>query len=168
MKCRVLIAAILISIFSSSVMAQVSSGVAYHHFDEGDIAVGALVGSIGYRFVINESVSLIPELRGGIGVNDDRFQGVDVELDALFGGVLRLEVDLNETFYVQLSPSYVRYKLDFSAPVAGGTFSLSETSNDFGIGGGIGFRANRNFSLEIGYENIDSVDVFMFGARFDY
>lgn len=66
------------------------------------------------------------------------------------------------------SPSYVRYKVKASAPVAGGTFSLSETSDEFGIGGGIGFRFTENFSLEASYEYVDGLDLIQLGARFSF
>ena len=164
MKVRFLIAGLVLAATSAPAAAQFSSGLAYHYLDSGDVNLGAVVGSVGYRFVVNDAVSIIPELRGGIGVQDDSIQGVDVELDGLFGGVLRLEFNLSDTFYLQVSPSYARYK----ASVSFLGQSISDTSNEFGIGGGLGFRFNPRVSAEVAYENIDDLDVYLIGLRFTF
>ena len=164
MKVRFLFAGLLFALMSAPAAAQFSSGLAYHHLDADEFSLGGIVGSIGYRFELNDAVSLIPEVRGGIGVVDDEFMGADVELDGIFGGVLRLEFQLNDSVYLQLSPSYVRYKASVSSSFADASF----TDEEFGIGGGIGFRFNPNFSVEVAYESVDDLDVYLVGLRFDY
>lgn len=164
MKVRFLLAGLLFAVISAPATAQFSSGLAYHYLDEGDISLGAVVGSVGYRFVVNDAVSVIPELRGGIGVQDDTFMGVDVELDSLFGGVFRLEFNLSDVVYLQVSPSYVRYEASASSAFA----DISESDEEFGIGGGLGFRFNPNLSAEVAYESIDDLDVYLIGLRFDF
>jgi opacity protein-like surface antigen len=164
MKVRFFFAGLLLAVMSAPAAAQFSSGLAYHHLDADDFSLGGIVGSIGYRFELNDAVSLIPEVRGGIGVVDDEFMGADVELDGVFGGVLRLEFQLNDAVYLQLSPSYARYKASISSSFV----DISESDEEFGIGGGIGFRFNPNFSAEVAYESVDDLDVYLVGLRFDY
>ena len=164
MKTRFIIIAAIMAILSAPVSAQFTTGLAYYHMDGDDITLGAIVGSVGYRIPINDSFSVIPEIRGGVGVKDDTFLGADIELDSLFGSALRLEFLLSESFYIHLTPSYVRYKVKAS----GSFVSISDTTDEFGIGGGLGFSFTENFSLEANYENIDGLDVIQLGARFSF
>ncbi len=168
MNYRHILAAILLVLVSIPASAQITSGLAYYHVDGDDVTVGVLVGSLGYRIPVNDAFSVVPKIRGGFGVKDDTVDGVDVELENLFGAALRLEFLLTESFYVHLTPSYARYSAKASAPLAGGTLSITETSNEFGIGGGLGFRFTRNFSLEANYEYVDGLDIIQIGARFDF
>jgi len=161
-----LAAAMLMLLSANPAAAQFDIGLGYHHMDESDLSVGAIVASAGYRVPVSDEFSVIPELRAGLGINDDTVMGVDVELDYLFGMAVRLQYEFTDQFYGYLSPSYAKYEFKASTSAQGIPISVSDSSNEFGIGGGLGFRVSDTVGLELGYENIDSTDVITFGARF--
>lgn len=145
--------------------AQGVSGLSYIQLDDDDISVGALVGSVGYRFELNEAISLIPEIRGGFGVKDDNFLGANFKIKGLFVGALRAELKISEPVYIFTAGSYGRYRLKASIPGAG---SVDVADEESGFGGGIGFNVGEAGSIEVGYEDIGGLDVFSVGARFKY
>lgn len=167
-KIKTLIAAGLLLASSSAIANEGTFGFGYLHLDDGDIGLGAFTTTIGFVVQINDGFSIIPEFRAGIGVNDDRFEGVDIELKSLAGANLRFEFDLSDDAYLFLSPSYNRYKVKASAPLGGGTFSVSGTDDSFGFGGGFGFFVNEGFSIEAGYERIDGAKVVTPGGRWKF
>ena len=81
---------------SATGWAQGVSGISYVQLDEDDISVAALVGSVGYRYAINETVTVVPELRVGLGVKDDSFAGTDVKINGLVAGAVRAEFAVSE------------------------------------------------------------------------
>ena len=164
-KIKTLTAAGLLLASSSAIANEGTFGFSYLHIDDGDVALGAFSATVGYVFPINDGFSIIPEFRAGIGINDDRFEGIDFELKSLIGANLRFEFNVSDAAYLFLSPSYNRYKIKASTPVASGTFSVSVTDDNFGFGGGIGYHVNEAFSLEAGYERVDGIDVVMLGSR---
>lgn len=167
-RMKTLVAAGLMMAASTASASEGTFGFGYLHVDDGDIGLGAFTTTIGFVVQINDGFSIIPEFRAGIGVNDDRFEGVDIELKSLAGANLRFEFDLSDAAYLFLSPSYNRYKVKASAPVAGGTFSVSGSDDNFGFGGGVGFYISEGFSIEAGYERIDGANVVMLGGRFRF
>lgn len=148
--------------FSSPASAQFEMGLGYHQLRESGVELGAVVGSMGVRFDISDRFSITPDLRLGVGVNNDR----GVEIDNLLGAALRFQLAFNEQFYGYFAPSYTRYALNRS------TFwsrrVTNNSSNELGIGGGLGFRVTDMIALEAGYENVDSIDVLSIGARFSF
>lgn len=152
-------------IFSAGVSAQGVSGLGYYQLDDDDIAVGALVGSVGYRYQANDVVSFVPEIRGGFGVKDDNFLGAKVKLKGLVGAALRAEFAVSEPVYVFASTSYTHYK--FKASVSG-VGSASASDEEFGFGGGIGFNVAEEGSIELSYEKLDEIGVIGASLRFNY
>jgi hypothetical protein len=164
-KMKTLAAAGLLMAPSTATANEGTFGFGYLHLDDGDVGLGAFTATIGFVVPVNDVFSIIPELRVGAGINDDSFDGIDIELKSLAGGNLRFEFDLSDAAYMFISPSYTRYKVKGSVPAAGGTFSVSETDDSFGLGGGFGFYASEGFSIEAGYERIDGINVVTLGGR---
>lgn len=130
--------------------------------DSGGLQLGAVTGTLGYRFPLAENFSFQPEIRGGVGVVDDTIDGVDVEIDNLFGFNARFQVEFDNGFYLFAQPTYTR--VEASASI--GNIGASDDAWEFGGGGGLGFLFNDNFGIEAGYERIDEADVVNAALRF--
>jgi len=167
-KMKTLVAAGLLVASSSALADQGTFGFSFLYIDDGDVGLGAFAATAGFVLEVNDTFSIIPEFRGAVGINDDRFEGIDYELKSLVGANLRFEFDVSDAAYVFLSPSYNRYKVKASAPVAGGTFSVSGSDDSFGFGGGVGFYVNEGFSIEAAYERIDGINVVTLGSRWRF
>lgn len=150
---------------SATGWAQGVSGFSYTQIGDDDITVGALVGSVGYRFELNDNISLIPELRGGFGIKNDTFLGSEIKLKGLFAGALRAELQVGEPVYFFASASYGRYRV--KANLLGGG-SIDVADDESGFGGGIGFNVGDTGSIEVGYEDLGGLDAFSVGVRFEY
>lgn len=150
---------------SATGWAQGVSGISYTQLDEDELSVGALVGSVGYRYAINDTITLIPELRVGLGVKDDTFEGGTVKLNGFVAGAVRAQFQISEPIYLFTAGSYGRYRVKASVP---GADSVSDASKDWGFGGGIGLNINQTSSIEIGYEDIGGLDSYTIGARFNF
>lgn len=164
MKIRALLVASAM-IVSASASAQGVSGVGYYQLDDDDIAVGALVSSVGYRFQANDVVSFVPEIRGGFGVKDDKFLGAKFKLKGLVGAALRTEFAVSEPVYLFAVASYNHYRIKASVPDVG---SASANADEFGFGGGIGFNVGESGSIDISYEKLEDVGVLGAGLRFTF
>lgn len=151
---------------------QVEASVGYMHLSNG-ISLGALYGTVGYRFEIQQDLYVIPELRIGLGINDDtyRFAGsqTSIELDSVFGFNGRVQYDVNPELYIYGTPSFTRLETSVSSSAqgfGGGSYSYSDW--EFGIGAGAGYQFSDQLSGEVQYESIDSLDVFSFGLRYNF
>lgn len=147
---------------------QGTGGLSYVQVDDDDITVGALVTNFGYRYQLSDTFALTPEVRFGAGVKDDGFAGINFKLKSVIAGALRAELTVSDYFYAFGVASYGDYKFKLSIP---GVASETASSSDAGYGGGIGFRLPNspdNLSIEIGYEDIDSIGVFSTGLRYRF
>ena len=139
-----------------------SVGSTYAEVSGADLFVAN--ATLGYKFPVNEHISIQPEIRGGVGLNEDSVSGVDVEINNTFGFNLRLQAEISNSIYVFAQPSYTRYEVE----AEGFGFEFSDKSWEFGGGGGLGFRLNQNFALEAGYERVDDLDTWRAAFRFYY
>ncbi|GEA11955.1 outer membrane beta-barrel protein [Alteromonas sp. KUL49] len=166
-KKALLAAAILGTSLSAS--ANWELGVGFGNFsdsDDGvDLSLGGLMVSGGYQFDLTESVSLTPQLRYGIGLQDDEVSGIDVELDNFYALSVKAQTMLGEGVYAYLVPSYGKVELTGSA----GGFSISADSDwEFGYGAGLGYMVSDTAWLEVSYESFDGTDLLSFGAKFTF
>jgi opacity protein-like surface antigen len=148
---------------SAPVAAQLTGQIGYAHITD-DFDLGAVVGSFGMEFDVTHNFALVPEFRAGLGVRDDTVGGVKMELDHLFGVSNRFQFNTTENFYLFGSLSYVRYKLTAKTAIV----SASDSSWEWGYGGGLGFRLNPGNALDLSYERVDGVDVLTAGWRFRF
>jgi len=148
--------AVLAFLLSTPVQAELTGSLGGTYLDTRFQLV-ALEATLGWRLPLNESVSIQPELRGGIGINEDTVRGIDAEINNTFGANLRLQVDFDSGFYLFAQPTYVRPEFETD---------LGNTKDwEFGGGGGFGFMVNPNIGFEAGYERIDEADVFRGAVR---
>lgn len=153
----------LLTLMSSGVFAETVAGVGFSRLSDDGISFGLVQGSVGYKFDINETFSLVPSLRAGFGIGDDDFGGATVELDSFYGADVRGQFDFEKS-YVWIAPSYSKVKLSASF----GGFSAANSDWEFGGGIGYGYRIDDYISIEASYEGIGGASVFGVGARFNF
>jgi opacity protein-like surface antigen len=130
-KARFLLAAITLSSLSSLAAANAYVGGNYAFIDEEDVELGALVLKAGYQF--NDWASV--EARYGFGVGDDSYQGIDVELNYLFGGYFRAGLANDSGFYPYAIIGYTKGE----AEASGYGMSLKSDDSDFSYGLGLDY-----------------------------
>lgn len=131
--------------------------------DAADLSFTVVQASVGYRFDFGQTFTLTPEIRAGVGADDDTLLGVDIEVDSFYGVALRGELAAGNA-YIYAYPTYINYKLKASA----GGVSASADDWDSGIGVGAGYKLTAGTSIEISYETIEDADIFALGLRFAF
>lgn len=169
---RKLFLVVVLAALSSVASAEWVAGVGYTNLSDDedgiDVSVGAIAGSIGYRFPSASNWSIMPELRVGFGVNDDTVDVLgtrfDVEVNRFIALTLRGQYDVNDSVYVFAQPSYANLDLEVSA------FGLSASDDDdeFGFGAGVGLKFVDNMSGELSYEYFDGTDVISVGIKYSF
>ena len=139
-----------------------SFGSSYVEVSGADLFVAN--ATLGWRFPVNETISIQPEVRGGVGLNEDTVSGFDFKVNNTFGFNLRFQADFASGFYLFAQPTYIRPEFE----AEGFGIELSQKEWEFGGGGGLGFMLNRNLGLEAGYERIDGEDLWRGAIRFYY
>ncbi|SBS34927.1 hypothetical protein MAQ5080_03018 [Marinomonas aquimarina] len=128
--------------------------------DDVDVTVGALVGSIASQHNVTDQFSLVPELRLGAGVKDDKVVLGEVKLEYFAAISVKAQLDVTDSFYVYASPSYAYRSLEASSGIDIGSDS------DFGIGAGAGFEFYPGVAAELSYERFSNFGVASFGLKF--
>ena len=131
--------------------------------DTTDVTLAAVYASVGYAYESGD-VTFMPELRAGVGVEDDMLYGVNVELDNLVVASVRAQYNINDSFGVFIQPSYGR--LESTARLGGQ--SVSDDAWETGLGGGALFSVGANTSIEAVYESFDGTDVLSVGFRYSF
>lgn len=161
---RWMAAVLLVGSFSANAQFTGSVGASYADVSGADLAI--FDATLGWKFRLNESISIQPEMRGGIGINEENAsalgQDIRAEVNNTFGFNVRLQADLQNDFYLFLQPTYTRTEFKFASAGVKST----PKDWDFGGGGGFGFMLNPNFGLEAGYERLDGDDVWRGAVRF--
>lgn len=138
--------------------------------DGVDISLGAIVGSVGYKQRAAEGLYVVPELRVGFGLSDDRLiiygVSVDAKLDRFIALSLKTQYEFNNGLYVFAVPSYANAK--FSAKASYLNQSVSDDSWELGLGVGAGYKLGSTTFAEVGYEQFDGTDVLSIGVRFNF
>ncbi len=118
-------AAILaLSAISTSASAGWVAGAGYSSLSlDGNATLGALVASAGYRFAINDAISVVPEARVGFGIKDDS----GVELDNIYGIGVRGEYAMESGVYLFVAPTLTKSKISFK-------FDGSDVYDEFNFG----------------------------------
>lgn len=133
--------------------------------DGVDISLGAVYGAIAYNFVQKDShFSIIPELRIGTGMSDDKIMGVNIEIESFTALSVRGQMNYENGVYIFAMPSYAN--LDMKASAFGQ--SASEDSWEFGFGAGVGMKLNEKAKIETSYESYDGTDVLTIGFKYSF
>ncbi|WP_371187289.1 outer membrane protein [Thalassotalea maritima] len=187
--------AVLLAGTSFASSANWVAGAGYMSFSDSedgiDINLNAVIGSVGYKYLINDNFSIVPELRLGFGLGDDTFtfyeydyvvdaEGdivagepinsfiVKTELERFFALSLRAEYDLKNGVYLFAVPSYANAKFKASASFMDESFSASEDSWEFGLGAGAGYKFTDTVAAELSYEQYDGTDILNANIKFSF
>ena len=146
-----------------------STGVYYTNasVDGGDtLSLGAASAAVGYSFDFGGDLSLVPEVRFGIGLQDDTItilgNDITTEISDMTAVSLRVEYDTNVGVYYFAQPTWLDVGLDVTSPNFG---TLSASSSEVGFGIGAGLEISQGWSIELGYEAIDDTDFISVGLR---
>jgi opacity protein-like surface antigen len=140
-KAKSIFAALTLSSLSSLAAAQAYIGGNYAFVDEEDLDLGALVLKAGYQFSDWASV----EARYGFGVADDSYQGVDVELNYMFGGYFRAGLPNESGFYPYAIFGYTKGE----AEASGYGMSIKSDDSDFSYGLGLDYNFDQSIAANI-------------------
>lgn len=142
-----------------------SAGAGYANLSDDSLDLGVVYGAVAYEFVEEGSkLSLIPELRLGTGISDDKMDGVKVEVERFTALSLRGQYNYDNGFYAYVMPSYAN--LDIKASFRGESFS--DDTWEFGFGAGVGKKLNEKISVEASFESYDGTDVFSVGFKYAF
>lgn len=126
-----------------------------------DITLGVLYGSLGYEIKAqNDVFRFVPELRVGSGIEDDSVLGVDLEVEYFASLSLRAELHQNDAYFF-VNPTFSIFSVE--ARGVG-----SETTEEFGVGVGLGYNFTEIASAEVYAEFYDEVTFYGVGARFRF
>lgn len=154
--------------------AQVTSSVGLSYLpDYRDVELGAVVGSVGYRFQGDNGWSFQPDVRAGTGVIDDTTPlfsmsaaaavPTDIDLEYLLGAEARVQYQPGEGIYFFAQPTLTQIEID--AGNVTGSSLLSDTEWEFGADIGAGFLFDARFGVEGSVGLIDGESVFDAGLR---
>jgi len=137
--------------------------------DGTDVSLNIIYGSVAYKIQKdNSNFFFVPELRLGTGIGDDSMnvlgRNVKIEVDGFLALSVRGQLDYNNGAYIYIMPSYAN--LDMKASYNGE--STSDDEWEFGLGGGVGYRLNKNTSVEAGYETYDGTKLLSIGFKYTY
>ena len=117
---------------------------------DGEISLGGISGA--YEWTNDSPFSL--EAGVSLGLQDDDYEGVDVELDRVV--YLKGKYNVNDQFFVSLN--YADISIDLSQG------SLSDSASDSDTGFGVGFNVNKNFTIM--FDSIEDVESLTFRYNF--
>lgn len=167
LKKSLLISSLLSLSFAASADWQFGGGYSSISSDGNtpDVTVGALYGTAGYQFDIDQNgLSLIPELRLGVGVVDDNIGAVDVDLDRYIAASFRVRQAFDNGMYIYAMPTYANVKLE--AELNGN--KATNSNSDWGYGLGIGYQFSKNSGFELSYEDVSDADIVSIGYKYSF
>jgi len=142
-----------------------SAGAGYANLSDDSLDLGVVYGALSYEVVEEGSkFSLIPELRLGTGISDDKMDGVKLEVERFTALSVRGQYNYDNGFYAYVMPSYAN--LDLKASFRG--TSVSDDEWEFGFGAGVGKKLNEKISVEASFENYDGTDVLSVGFKYAF
>ncbi|MBA6342946.1 outer membrane beta-barrel protein [Colwellia sp. MB02u-10] len=145
-----------------------SAGAGYADLSLEKLSLGAIYGAVAYEFIEEGSkFSLIPELRLGAGISDDKSHSIKVEVERFTALSVRGQYNYDNGFYVYVMPSYAN--LDLKASFRGA--SVSDDEWEFGFGAGVGKKLNEKVSVEASFERYDTdtdTDVITVGFKYAF
>ena len=162
-KSSLLLTALILT--SSHAMAQWSGAMSYSDLSDDDLSLGTINLHGAYEFKTrNSAFSYMPEIRLGIGIKDESVNNLNVKADQFMSAGVRLSYYTSDTISLFLVPSYGR--LGISVKVNGMT--IDDSSNEFGIGGGISAQIAEDMKAEASYEDFGGTGVLSFGLRYQF
>lgn len=185
MKKRLL--ALILLTCSMSVTAQKANladnlifGISYINLSDKDdssdleVSLGGVVGSLGYKIKpkSQNNLYIIPEFRLGTGIESDSFiyngVNINIEMDHFIALSIKGQFELDNGLYLFATPAYANAKFTAKASFQGRSTSKTDSSWEFGLGGGFGYKFTPKASAELLYEKFDSTGVLNIGAKFQF
>jgi len=162
-KKTIIATATLLSVVSHTTQADQSSyfGANFstlNYSEEGfsdDASLTSVNGRLGTNF--NENFS--GEIRVGTGIGDGSINGINVELDSMYGAYIRGGIKAGESFFPYAVLGYTRGKISASF----NRFSASASESDVSFGLGADFFVNEKFTINVEYMSYFDKD----GAEID-
>ncbi|NQZ89511.1 MAG: hypothetical protein HRT54_18200 [Colwellia sp.] len=109
--------------------------------------------------------TVIPEIKYGPGSMGS--EG-GIELKKYISLSVKGKYQYQNGIYLFLYPSYSKFTFEQTSRYVTSTYTLSETSSEFGIGTGVGYEFTPSFSVEASFEKIDGNDPISFGLRYKF
>ncbi len=166
-------------ILTASTITQANSwvaGIGYMNVSESeddmDINLGAITASLGYKFQVTDTLYIIPEVRLGTGVAKETINiwdvNVDIEIKSFSAISVKAQWELDNGLYFFAAPTYANLDIKATASYGGNSESASEDSNEFGLGGGIGYSFNESISTELMFETYEDLNALTVGVKFSF
>jgi len=155
------------ALFATPASAELVGGIGYYlanvqvNSPDLDYRLGLLGATLGYRYASSSLFSLTPEIRAGVGIEDDSDRGVKLEIERFYSANLRAQWNLAGNTWFYVAPSY----MNIQAKARGFGVSISDDDWEFGAGLGFGFGLSDNVGLEFSYEKFDELELLGFGLR---
>lgn len=171
MKKSIFAAAIAFAAISTSTFASdlsVSGGISNVSMDDIDLSLNVVTAGLGSTYDINDSFSVIPEVRIGTGLGDDEmnWEGLtaDVEIDRFLALSVRANYQVNDKVTLYVQPTYAELKVTASAMGA----EASESGWEFGGGLGLNYAFSKQSSVDVQYERFSDTDVVGVAYRYSF
>lgn len=126
-----------------------------------DVTLGAVHAGIGYEYQF-EGFRVIPELKMGIGVNDDKVGTVEASLDYFVSLNLRGAYEISSSSRLFLQPSLNRSKTSASQ------LRVSENDWELGLGAGFEFDVSEQSSIEFSFDHYEDKWLYSAGIRYRF
>lgn len=161
--------ALALSLTSIGASANWVGGINYTSVNEdlgyiGDVNIDTINLELGYKYNTAEQFKLIPSLRFGFGISNDSgrsyWSSVEFSVDSYYLFTLRGQYEYDNGVYLYGAPSVGTYNLSVN--------DTSDSSNKFGFGAGIGFKANDAMAFELSLERVDDADLVSAGIKFGF
>ncbi len=157
--------ALLVAGTSFSSFANWTGGLNYIDIsDSGDLNLGVLAASVGYKYDYQDNIKIVPEFRLGTGVRNDTTFGVDVEVDRFMSLSVRGEYDFNNGLYVFAAPAYTNIQVEVSTLGV----SASDDEWELDVNLGLGYAFNDKAAFEVSFEDFDGADMISAGFVFGF
>ena len=168
--------AIALTLFSLSLTASASDwqvGGGFGSLSESsggeDISLNIIYGSAAYKIQKdNSNFFFVPELRIGTGIGDDSVNvfdsNISIEVDRFIALSIRGQLDYDNGAYIYIMPSYTNFEINANYRET----STSDKGWELGIGAGVGYRLNKNVSVEAGYETYDDANLLTVSFKYTY
>ena len=162
---RSLLAAIALTSVASLASAEGYLGANYSFIDEDDVELGALVVKGGYKFTDWAAV----EGRAGLGITDDSYHGVDIELNSLYGAYFVAGLPTDSGFYPYVLAGYTKAEVEAS----GFGVSFKEDDSDFSYGLGADYYFSDNVAANLEFirymdKNDSELDAINLGVTYKF
>jgi long-subunit fatty acid transport protein len=171
MKKSIFAAAIAFAAISTSTFASdlsVSGGISNVSMDDIDLSLNVVTAGLGSTYDINDSFSVMPEVRIGTGLGDDEmnWEGLtaDVEIDRFLALSVRANYQVNDKVTLYVQPTYAELKVTASAMGA----EASESGWEFGGGLGLNYAFSKQSSVDVQYERFSDTDVVGVAYRYSF